>query len=94
MEFLSSITVYKCGVYYIPEKLQMITTFSTYYGTDLVFPVYMSVSAWLYKNYTESVTIYKNYISTWLYNNYTMSVTMYKNYTSVWTLLNHWTWDV
>ena len=39
MEFLYSITVYKCGVYNIPEKLQMITTFSTYYGTDLVFPV-------------------------------------------------------
>ena len=39
MEFLHSITVYKCGVYSIPEKLQMITTFSTYYGTDLVFPV-------------------------------------------------------
>ena len=39
MEFLYSIAVYKCGVYNIPEKLQMITTFSTYYGTDLVFPV-------------------------------------------------------
>ena len=39
MEFLYSITVYKCGVYNIPEKLQMLTTFSTYYGTDLVFPV-------------------------------------------------------
>ena len=38
MEFLYSITVYKCGVYNTPEKLQMIT-FSTYYGTDLVFPV-------------------------------------------------------
>ena len=41
MEFLYSITVYKCGVYNIPEKLQMITTFSTYYGTDLVFPVFV-----------------------------------------------------
>ena len=40
MEFLYSITVYKCGVYNIPEKLQMTTTSSTYYGTDLVFPVY------------------------------------------------------
>ena len=40
MEFLYSITVYKCGVYNIPEKLQMITTYSAYYGTDLVFPVY------------------------------------------------------
>ena len=39
MEFLYSITVYKCGVYNIPEKLQMITTFSTYYGTDFDFPV-------------------------------------------------------
>ena len=42
MEFLYSITVHKCGVYNIAEKLQMITTFSTYYGTDLVFPVLMS----------------------------------------------------
>ena len=39
MEFLYSITTYKCGVYNIPEKLQMITTFVTYYGTNLVFPV-------------------------------------------------------
>ena len=39
MEFLYSITMYKCGVYNIPEKLQMITTFFTYYGTNLVFPV-------------------------------------------------------
>ena len=39
MEFLYSITTYKCGVYNIPEKLQMITTFFTYYGTNLVFPV-------------------------------------------------------
>ena len=39
MEFLYSITLYKCVVYNIPEKLQMITTFSTYYRTDLVFPV-------------------------------------------------------
>ena len=39
MEFMYSITVYKCGVYNIPEELQMITTFSTYYGTDLVFRV-------------------------------------------------------
>ena len=39
MEFLYSITVYKCGVYNSPEKRQVITTFSTYYGTDLVFPV-------------------------------------------------------
>ena len=41
MEFLYSITMYKCGVYNIPEKLQMITTFFTYYGTNLVFPVKM-----------------------------------------------------
>ena len=40
MEFLHSITMYKCGVYNIPEKLHMITTFFTYYGTNLVFPVY------------------------------------------------------
>ena len=40
MEFLYSITTYKCGVYNIPEKLQMITTFFTYYGTNLVFPVH------------------------------------------------------
>ena len=39
MEFLYSITTYKCGVYNTPEKLQMITTFFTYYGTNLVFPV-------------------------------------------------------
>ena len=39
MEFLYSITMYKCGVYNIPEKLHMITTFFTYYGTNLVFPV-------------------------------------------------------
>ena len=39
MEFLYSITTYKCGVYNIPEKLQMITTFFTYNGTNLVFPV-------------------------------------------------------
>ena len=39
MEFLYSITTYKCGVYNIPEKLQMTTTFFTYYGTNLVFPV-------------------------------------------------------
>ena len=39
MEFLYSITTYKCGVYNIPEKLQMITTCFTYYGTNLVFPV-------------------------------------------------------
>ena len=37
MEFLYSITTYKCGVYNIPEKLQMITTFFPYYGTNLVF---------------------------------------------------------
>ena len=39
MEFLYSIAMYKCGVYNIPEKLHMITTFFTYYGTNLVFPV-------------------------------------------------------
>ena len=39
MEFLYSITRNKCGVYNIPEKLHMITTFFTYYGTNLVFPV-------------------------------------------------------
>ena len=39
MEFLYSITMYKCGVYNIPGKLHMITTFFTYYGTNLVFPV-------------------------------------------------------
>ena len=39
MEFPCYITTYKCGVYNIPEKLQMITTFFTYYGTNLVFPV-------------------------------------------------------
>ena len=44
MEFLYSITTYKCGVYNIPEKLQMITTFFTYYGTNLVFPVSIFVS--------------------------------------------------
>ena len=38
MEFPYSITT-KCGVYNIPEKLQMITTFFTYYGINLVFPV-------------------------------------------------------
>ena len=38
MTFLYSITVYKCAVN-IPEKLQMIAIFSTYYGTDLVFLV-------------------------------------------------------
>ena len=42
MEFLYPITTYKCGVYNIPEKLQMITTFFTYYGTNLVFPVLLS----------------------------------------------------
>ena len=41
MEFLYSITMYKCGVYNIPEKLHMITTFFTYYGTNLVFPVFI-----------------------------------------------------
>ena len=52
MEFLYSITVYKCGVYNIPEKLQMITTFSTYYGTDLVFPVSLAMNntGWEYKS--------------------------------------------
>ena len=44
MEFLYSITMYKCGVYNIPEKLQMITTFFTYYGTNLVFPVFVKLS--------------------------------------------------
>ena len=38
MKFLYCITEYKRAVN-IPEKLQMITIFSTYYGTDLVFPV-------------------------------------------------------
>ena len=37
MEFLYSITLYKSGVYNILVKLQMITTFSTYHGTNLVF---------------------------------------------------------
>ena len=44
MEFLYSITMYKCGVYNIPEKLHMITTFFTYYGTNLVFPVHIYVT--------------------------------------------------
>ena len=39
MEFLYSITLHKSEVYNIPVKLQMITTFSTCYGTNLVFPV-------------------------------------------------------
>ena len=45
MEFLYSITMYKCGVYNIPEKLHMITTFFTYYGTNLVFPVFLRIDA-------------------------------------------------
>ena len=39
MKFLYSITTYKCGVFNIPEKLQMITTFYTYYGANLVSSV-------------------------------------------------------
>ena len=39
MEFMYSITMYKCGVYNILKKLQMITRFFTYHGTNLVFPV-------------------------------------------------------
>ena len=43
MEFLYSITTYKCGVYNIPEKLQMITTFFNNNGTNLVFPVNVAI---------------------------------------------------
>ena len=46
MEFLYSITTYKYGVYNIPEKVQMIATFFTYYGTNLVFPVLAHRIAW------------------------------------------------
>ena len=52
MELLYSITTYKCGVYNIPEKLQMITTFYTYYGANLV----SSVNHWQ-KGCTNSLTV-------------------------------------
>ena len=37
MGFLYSITMCKCGVYNIPEKVQMITTCSTYIWKKLSF---------------------------------------------------------
>ena len=36
-DIIRSLIMSWCGVYNIPETLQTITTFFTYYGTDLVF---------------------------------------------------------
>ena len=61
MEFLYSITMYKCGVYNIPEKLHMITTFFTYYGTNLVFPVFVKRFRNIQKDHVYRDDVQKHY---------------------------------